>query len=115
MNNLATRASSRDGVFFTGSVEVNSATPTKRQLRKETANRRFTLLALSISLVFALGCIALVIGTGSAHASELPAASVPNALAIKQQPELGWAAGGSIAIIALAAIAALTGKQKRKA
>lgn len=115
MNHPANRLSSRDGVFLTGSVEVNSATPTKRQLRKETANRRFTLLALSISLVFALGCIALIIGTGSAHAAELPAASVANALAVKQQPELGWAAGGSIAVIALGAIFALTGKQKRKA
>lgn len=106
--------SSTIGTAFNPAIEVKSATPNTNQLRKDKSERRYALIALSICLTVALGCIALIIGAAEANAASMPTFTVANALTAKQDPQLGWAASGSLAAIAVGTIFALTRKPGRK-
>jgi hypothetical protein len=72
--------------------------------------QKFALLGISFSLLVALACVAMVIGTSAAQASSLPAFSVANAIAAKQSASVSGFAIGSLIVIVAGGIFALPRK-----
>ncbi len=93
-------------------LNIVSATPNFRKLNKRKSDRKLTLITLSFALIAALGCIALVIGSSSAEAANLPIFTAAKALSAKQDASVGGMATLSLVSIAVGALAFFSAKKK---
>ena len=91
-------------------VDLLSATPSQSKLQDSKASRKRALIALSLVLTAAVGCVGLVIGSGAVEAASLPAFTVSNALAAKQDAGVAGIATISVALIFCAAVAIMSKK-----
>jgi len=94
-----------------GPIDLINATPTPDNMTKGKADRKLALIAMSFVLVAAVGTIALIIGSGTAQAANLPVFTAANALSAKQDAGVGGIAIASLAIAAFGALALFSGKK----
>lgn len=95
----------------TDQIELVNNTPDPANLQKGKADRKRALVVLSCALTIAVGCIALVIGTSAAEATNLPVFSAANALTAKQDANVAGIATASLTIIAFGALALFSSKK----
>ena len=86
--------------------------PTRKKSRKEKASRKITLMGICLALVAASGFIATTITFGLTHASAHPVFTTANAIAAKQDSEVGSIAAIAVLIIAASALATFSNKKK---
>jgi len=91
-------------------VDLLSVTPNCSRLEDSSTSRKRAMIALSLVLTAAVGCVGLVIGSGAVEASSLPAFTVSNALAAKQDAGVAGIATISVALIFCAALAIVSKK-----
>ena len=96
----------------TGIPTALPATPSCAELQVGKAYRKRTLAALSLALLLALCCIALIIGSSTSQAAVMPAFTPANALAAKQSAGVASMATASLAIIAFGALAVFSTRKK---
>ena len=67
-----------------GHVDLVNTTPNPEKMNKRKSHRKFALATVSFALIAAVGCIALVIGSNTVEAANLPVFTAANALSAKQ-------------------------------
>jgi len=92
-------------------IDLVSASPSHSMMMKDKASRKLAMVALSCALTIAVGCIAVVIGTSAVEAGSLPTFTVANALSAKQDTGIAGIATASVALMAFAALALVSGKR----
>ena len=110
MNN-ATHQFNNDDFNFDRPIHLVNTTPDPAQLQHSKANRKKALVAVSLVLTLAVGCIALIIGSSAAEAANMPTFTVANALSAKQDSSIAGVATVSIAVIAIGAVAIFSRKK----
>jgi len=91
-------------------IDPLNVTPSYSKLQDSKASRRRALIALSLFLTVAVGCVGLIIGSSGVEAASLPAFTVSNALAAKQDAGVAGIATISVALIFCAALAIVSKK-----
>ena len=87
--------------------------PTRKKCRKGKATRKRTLLGICLALVAASGFIVTTISFSLSHASAHPVFTTANAIAAKQDSEVGSIA--AVAVLMIAAIALVTFSSRKNA
>lgn len=76
------------------------------------AVRKTALLAVTLTLTLAVGCVLIVIASSTANATNLPVFTAANALAAKQSSGIGAMATAAIAICSFGAMFFFSGNRK---
>ena len=81
------------------------------KMNKRKSHRKFALATVSFALIAAVGCIALVIGSNTVEAANLPVFTAANALSAKQDAGVAGIATASVVFAAVAALAVFSAKK----